>query len=223
MSSERVVLAVDIGGSHVKVLASDRDVSQERSAASGPGMTPAEMMEHIETLTGGWRFDVVSVGYPGPVRDGRPFREPAHLGPGWTEFDASAAFGKPTRVINDAAMQALGSFRGPRMLFLGLGTGLGTALVIEGRVIDMEIGHLPYREGRSFEGELCEAALEKNGKHDWRRSVEEVATVLAAAFLAEEVVLGGGNARHLHDLSAPLRLGDNHLAFTGGFRLWQGS
>jgi polyphosphate glucokinase len=211
------VLAVDVGGSHVKVLASGEQES--RRADSGPDLTAAQMVEAAVTLAADWTWDCVSVGVPSPVHGGRVIAEPVNLGEGWVGFDYAGAFGKPTKVVNDAAMQALGSYEGGRMLFLGLGTGLGSALIANGFVQPMELGHLPYKKA-TFEDYIGSAALEKRGKKRWRLDVADAVAKLSAALEPDYVVLGGGNARKLAALPANARLGANENAFTGGFRLW---
>lgn len=229
---ERTVLAIDIGGSHVKVLTGGRGRDEIRRATSGPGMGPAQMVAAVQELTGDWRFDVVSIGYPGPVgprtsepRDprsqGAPAAEPRNLAQGWVGFDFEAAFGRPVRLVNDAAMQALGSYEGGKMLFLGLGTGLGSALVVDGVLVPLELAHLPYRKGKSYEDAVGERALERRGKRKWRSSVARIAHLFQQALLVDYVVLGGGNVRHLKELPAGCRRGDNANAFEGGFRLWR--
>ena len=212
------VLAIDIGGSHVKIRTQAEQ--EERRVESGPTMTEAEMVAAVKSLAKGWHYDVVSIGYPGPVGNNRPLRDPAHLGPGWAGHDFEQSFGHPVKLVNDALMQAIGSYRGGRMLFLGLGTGLGTALIIEGVCHPLEAGHLPYRKGKSFEEYVSEAAREARGKHKWRASVADVAQRLDAAFLPDEVVIGGGNVEHLKHMPPRCRRGDNALAFLGGFRIW---
>ena len=211
------VLVVDVGGSHVKVLASGE--SERRRAESGPSMTAAQMVQTVHELAAGWTWDRVSVGVPSPVHDGRAVADPVNLGEGWAGFDFADAFGKPTKVVNDAAMQALGSYDGGRMLFLGLGTGLGSALVAYGWVQPMELGHLPYRKG-TYEDYVGTASLERRGKKRWRQHVADVVEALTAALAPEYVVLGGGNAKRLKELPPSARLGDNSDAFLGGFRLW---
>ncbi len=212
------VLVIDIGGTHVKVLATGQ--LEERMFDSGPTLTPRRMVSGVRRLIDGWEFDVVSIGYPGPVLHNHPISEPWNLGRGWVEFKFEAALGRPGKVMNDAAMQALGSYRGGKMLFLGLGTGLGSALVVDGIVEPMELGHLPYRKG-TFEDYVGIRGLEKHGVKKWRRYVEDTVERLMAATEPNEVVLGGGNAKKLRDLPHGCRLGDNANAFLGGFRLWQ--
>ena len=211
------VLVVDVGGSHVKVRASAEP--ERRKADSGPTMSAEGMVTAVRELTDGWDWDRVSVGIPSPVHNGRVVSEPVNLGAGWVGFDYEAGFGRPTRVVNDAAMQALGSYEGGTMLFLGLGTGLGSALVSESLVQPLELGHLPYRKA-TFEDYTGEAALERRGKKRWRRDVADVITTLAAALEPDYVVVGGGNADKLKELPENVRLGDNENAFLGGFRLW---
>jgi len=212
------ILAVDIGGTHIKILLHGE--SDERKTLSGPKMTPERMVKKVRTLAHGWRFDVVAMGYPGVVLHGRAFAEPHNLGGGWVGFDFRKAFGKPLRMINDAAMQAIGSYSGGRMLFLGLGTGLGAALIIDHTVEATELAHLPYKKGRTYEDYLGEHGLERLGRKKWERTVYEVTEKLRAAFEVEYVVLGGGNARLLRAPPAGVRLGDNANAFKGAFRLW---
>jgi predicted NBD/HSP70 family sugar kinase len=211
------VLVVDVGGSHVKVRASGE--AERRRADSGPAMTAAEMVAAARGLAEGWDWDRVSVGVPSPVHGGRVVSEPVNLGEGWVGFDYEAAFGRPTKVVNDAAMQALGSYEGGTMLFLGLGTGLGSALVSDGLVQPLELGHLPYRKA-TFEDYTGETALERRGKKRWRRDVADAIETLRAALEPDYVVLGGGNADKLKELPENVRLGDNENAFLGGFRLW---
>jgi hypothetical protein len=212
------ILVIDVGGTHVKVLASGR--RKPLKIPSGPTLTPRRMVTAVKRLTEGWRYDAVSIGYPGAVVDGRPVHEPYNLGPGWVGFDFRRAFGKPVKVVNDAAMQALGSYRGGRMLFLGLGTGLGSALVTNGMVEPMELAHLPFKKGRTYEDYVGLGGLERLGKKKWRRAVEDVAVRLKYALQAEDLVLGGGNAKLLKTLPPDARIGTNANAFIGGFRLW---
>jgi polyphosphate glucokinase len=211
------VLVVDVGGSHVKVLASGEQES--RRANSGPDLTAAQMVEAAKRLADDWTWDSVSVGVPSPVHGGRVVAEPVNLGDGWVGFDFEAAFGKPTKVVNDAAMQALGSYDGGKMLFIGLGTGFGSALVANGFVQPMELGHLPYKKA-TFEDYAGNAALETRGKKRWHRDVADIVAKLSAALEADYIVLGGGNAKKLDVLPPNTRLGGNVDAFAGGFRLW---
>jgi glucose-6-phosphate isomerase len=212
------VLVVDVGGTHVKVLATGEKTPREFS--SGPTLTAGQMVAGVKTVAADWKYDAVSIGYPGPVLDGRPVLEPRNLGPGWVAFDYRAAFGCPVKLVNDAAMQALGGYRRGKMLFLGLGTGLGTTLVVQGIVEPMELGHLPYRDG-TFEQYVGLRGLRANGLAQWRRDVEDVVGRLTAALEPEEVVLGGGNVHQLETLPPGCRAGDNADAFLGGFRLWE--
>jgi len=214
------ILVVDVGGSRVKLRATGQRAT--RRFDSGPTLTPTRMISGVRRLARGWRYDVVSMGYPGPVRRGRPAAEPHNLGTGWVGFDYRAAFGRPVKIVNDAAMQALGSYEGGRMLFLGLGTGLGSTLVIEGILHPLELGHLPYRKG-TFEDYVGLRGLEKRGKKKWRRDVEDVVTRLVVAMRPDTVVLGGGNAKKLKALPRGCRVGANANAFRGGFRLWDGT
>jgi polyphosphate glucokinase len=213
----RKVLVVDVGGTSVKILASGQ--SARRSLPSGPKLTPKRMVTQVRKLAADWSYDVVSIGYPGPVLHGCPVAEPYNLGRGWVGFDFAAAFGRPVKVINDAAMQALGSYRGGKMLFLGLGTGLGSALIVDGIVEPMELAHLPYKKS-TFEDYVGRAGLERHGKKKWRRHVADVVARLAAALEPDDTVIGGGNVARLNALPPHSRAGDNADAFRGGFRLW---
>jgi polyphosphate glucokinase len=213
------ILSVDVGGTHVKVLTSEE--REERKVDSGPSLTAAQMIDAVKGMSGDWRYDAVSIGYPGPVVHGAPIKEPANLSPGWVGFDYQAALGKPVKVINDAAMQALGSYEGGRMLFLGLGTGLGTAMVVDGIVEPMELAHMPYKQKQTYEDFVGLRGLKRLGKKRWRREVNAVIAQLSAALEPEYVVVGGGNARLLKELPPNVRLGENTNAFEGGFRLWQ--
>lgn len=214
------ILVIDVGGTHVKVLASGQRTS--RKMLSGPTMTPAKMVQDVKSMTKAWRYDVVSMGYPGPVVLGRPLHEPCNLGNGWVGFNFSKALGHPVKIINDAAMQALGSYRGGRMLFLGLGTGLGSAMVVDGIVQPMELAHLPYKKGKTYEDYIGLRGLERSGKKKWRRHVADIVACLRTALEPDYVVLGGGNAKKLKKLPKDVELGDNANAFRGGFRLWEG-
>jgi polyphosphate glucokinase len=213
------ILAIDVGGTHVKVLASDQ--TERRTFRSGPRLTPGRMVEKVRALTADWSYGAVAIGYPGLVVHGRVAAEPAHLGPGWVGFHFAAAFGAPVKLLNDAAMQALGSYEGGRMLFLGLGTGLGSAMIAEGRLEAMELAPIPYRKGRSYEDYLGLAGLERMGRTKWRQHVLAVVEILSAALEPDSVVLGGGNAARLSHLPPGIRLGSNDDAFLGGFRLWR--
>ncbi len=214
----RKVLAVDVGGTHIKVKLSPD--SEKREFASGPDLTPSAMVAKIRDMTSDWRYDVVAMGYPGPVIHGKPLAEPHNLGSGWVGFDFSEAFGCPVRIVNDAAMQALGSYDGGRMLFLGLGTGLGSAMIVDGILQPMELAHMPYRKHKTYEDYLGLRGLERAGKKKWRIRVAEIVEELAAALEPDYVVLGGGNAKLLKELPPKSRFGDNENAFVGGFRLW---
>ena len=215
------VLVIDVGGTHAKILASE--ATEPRKVASGPSMSAAAMVAAVRSLADGWSFTRVSMGYPGSVRHGQPAVEPHNLAEGWVDFDYAKAFGCPVRIVNDAAMQALGDYAGGRMLFLGLGTGLGTALVIDGVVHGMEMAHLPYRKGRTYEEHLGEAGRKRLGGRRWRRHVFAVADMLRNAMQVDEVVIGGGNAKRLDEAPEGMRLSCNAAAFTGGFRLWAGT
>jgi polyphosphate glucokinase len=212
------VLVIDIGGSHVKVLATGQKV--ERKLASGPKLTPRRMVSKVRQLVADWKYDVVSIGFPGPVLQNRPIAEPWNLGKGWVGFNFAAVFKRPAKVVNDAAMQALGSYRRGKMLFLGLGTGLGSAVIVDGTLEPMELGHLPYKKA-TFEDYVGARGLEKHGKKQWRRDVADVVKRLIAALEPEDVVLGGGNVHKLKKLPPGCRAGDNANAFLGGFRLWE--
>jgi polyphosphate glucokinase len=212
------VLAIDIGGTHVKILVTGQH--EKRAFESGPELTPENMVAGVKKLAEGWKYDVVSIGYPGPVIHNRPVAEPHNLAKGWVGFDFEAAFGCPVKVVNDAAMQALGGYTGGKMLLLGLGTGLGSAMIIDGTLAPMELGHLPYRKA-TYEDYVGLRGLEKRGKKKWRRYIADVVQRLKAALEPDEVVLGGGNVKLLKELPPNCRLGDNANAFAGGFRLWE--
>jgi polyphosphate glucokinase len=211
------VLVIDVGGTHVKALVSGQHES--RIFDSGRELIPERMVSGVKKITGDWRYEAISIGYPGPVLHDRPIAEPFNLGRGWVGFNFQAAFGHPVRLINDAAMQALGSYRGGKMLFLGLGTGLGSTLIVNGIIEPMELGHLPYRK-HTYEDYVGQRGLELRGKRRWRRHVAEVVAKLVAALEPEDVVLGGGNVKQLEELPRGCRAGDNANAFIGGFRLW---
>jgi polyphosphate glucokinase len=217
-SEVMTVLAVDVGGSHVKTLLEGE--SERRRFASGPKLTAEEMVAGVLEAADGWSFDRVSVGIPAAVRGGKPIAEPVNLGDGWVGFDFDVAFGKPTKVVNDAVMQAIGSYEGGRMLFLGLGTGLGSALIVDGVVEPLELGHLPFRK-KTFEDYVSNRALARHGKENWQQTVFEVVERLAAAMQPDYVVIGGGGAKELDALPPNSRRGSNASAFAGGFRLWQ--
>jgi polyphosphate glucokinase len=212
------VLVIDIGGTHVKLLATGQEAPRE--FVSGPELTSEQMVAGVVQAAAGWDYEVVSVGYPGPVLHGRPLLNPVNLGPGWVGFDFAAAFGRPVKVVNDAALQALGSYEGGKMLFLGLGTGLGSAMIVDGVMEPMELAHLPYRKA-TFEDYVGIRGLERLGKKKWREAVFDVVARLTAALEPDYVVLGGGNAKRLKELPPKCRAGDNANAFLGGFRLWE--
>jgi polyphosphate glucokinase len=212
------VLAVDVGGTHVKILASGQ--TDRREFASGPTLTAKQMVARVTALAAEWKYDRVSVGYPGPVLHNRPVAEPHNLGQGWVGFDFEAAFERPVKVMNDAAMQALGSYKGGKMLFLGFGTGLGSSMIVDGVVEPMELGHLPYRKG-TYEDYVGLRGLTAHGEKKWRKHVEDVIARLVAALEPDDVVLGGGNVKHLDKLPRGTRAGDNANAFLGGFRAWE--
>src|SRR5271165_1928234 len=212
------VLVIDVGGTNIKLLATGQ--TEPTKIPSGPGMSPQAMVDAVKAATTGWSYEKVAIGYPGVVVDGRPLLDPANLGKGWVRFDYAKALGHPVRVINDAAMQALGSYEGGRMLFLGLGTGLGSALIVDGVLAPMELAHLPYMKGRSFEDYVGLRGFQRLGKKKWREHVLDVVEKLQAALVADYVVLGGGNSKQLKLLPRGVRLGENSNAFRGGFRLW---
>jgi polyphosphate glucokinase len=214
------ILVIDVGGTHVKVgLSAHPD--EKRKFASGREMTPQAMLAGVNSLVQDWTCDVISLGYPGAVIAGKPLHDPHNLGAGWVGFDYAGAFARPVRIINDAAMQALGNYRGGKMLFLGLGTGLGSAMIVDGIVEAMELAHLPYKKGRSFEDYVGIRGLERRGRKRWSKTVFDVVQRLQTALEPDDVVLGGGNAKRLKTLPPGTRRGDDRAAFTGGFRLWQ--
>jgi predicted NBD/HSP70 family sugar kinase len=212
------ILTIDVGGTNVKILATGQ--TEMRKIPSGREMSAELMTAKVLEAAADWQYDAVSVGYPGPVVGGQIIKEPYNLGPGWVGYDFAGRFGKPTRVINDAAMQALGSYEGGRMLFLGLGTGLGTAMVIDHVVAPMELAHLPYKQGDTFEDYVGQRGFDRLGKKKWREAVADVVNRLKAALVADYVILGGGNSKKLRELPEGARLGTNENAFIGGYRLW---
>jgi polyphosphate glucokinase len=212
------ILAIDIGGNTVKVLVSSE--KEPRSFPSGPTLTAKQMAEGVCKLTEDWKYDAVSIGYPGRVRDNKILAEPVNLGSGWVNFDFRKAFGVPVKILNDAAMQAIGSYKGGKMLFLGLGTGLGTALIVDGALLPMELGHMPYKNG-TYESLLGLKGLTRLGIKKWRAAVFEVVALFINIFELDEVVIGGGNINKLDQLPPGCRAGDNALAFQGGFLLWE--
>lgn len=214
----RRVLVIDIGGTNVKVLATG--ARERRRFPSGPKMTPRRMVAGVKQLVADWKYDLVAIGYPGRVVRNRPVAEPHNLARGWTRFNFRAAFRRPVKIINDAAMQALGSYRKGIMLFLGLGTGLGSALVVEGVLVPMELAHLSYKRG-TYEDYLGAHALERLGRKKWQRHVENCVARAISAFHLDDVVIGGGNAKKLAKLPKGCRAGHNANAFLGGFRLWE--
>lgn len=214
------ILVIDIGGTHIK-LGFSSQLGEKRKFDSSPEMTPQKMLENVQSLTGDWAYEAVSIGYPGAVLGGKPVHEPHNLAEGWVGFDFAGAFGHPLKLVNDAAMQALGNYRSGKMLFLGLGTGLGSALIVDGIIEPLELAHLPYKKGKTFEDYVGVRGLEDRGKKKWRKSVHDVVERLRAALEPEDVVLGGGNAKLLDELPEGTRLGDDMAAFTGGFRLWE--
>ena len=212
------VLVIDIGGTNLKISVTGND--EIRKTPSGTDLTPEKMVAETKKLAKGWSYDAVSIGYPGAVVDNRATKDPANLAPGWVDFNFETAFRRPVKVINDAAMQALGSSEGGRMLFLGLGTGLGSAMVIQKIVMPMELAHLPYKKGKTYEEWVGKQAYEKLGRKKWEKVVGEVVGVLKFALQADYVVLGGGNAKKIKSVPEGARLGANTNAFIGGFRLW---
>lgn len=213
------VLVIDVGGTHIKMRATGQ--KEVRKIPSGPTMTAGKMVRVVKECVKDWKFDCVSLGYPSPIINGHPLREPHNLGCGWMKFDFSKAFGCPVKIINDAAMQALGSYKGRRMLFLGLGTGLGSAMIVNGVLEPMELAHLAYKNGKTYEDYLGLRGLERLGKKKWRQHVAKVTKKLMFALEADYVVLGGGNCKKLKKVPAGARLGSNENAFLGGFRMWE--
>ena len=213
------VLVIDVGGTNIKLLATGQ--KEPRKFPSGPAMTADTMVRLAKETAKDWNYDVVSIGYPGPVVHGRPLREPHNLAPGWVKFDFQQAFGRPVKIVNDAAMQALGSYKGGRMLFLGLGTGLGSAMIVDGSLEPMELAHLPYKNGKTYEDYVGIRGLKRLGTKKWQQHVHKVVRQLRDALVAEEVVLGGGNVKKLEQLPPGTRVGNNANAFVGGFRIWR--
>ena len=211
-------MVVDVGGSHVKILTTGH--TEKRAADSGPTLSAQQMVAAVKKLAEGWPYDVISIGYPGPVLHNKPVLEPANLGKGWCGFDFEAAFGCPVKVVNDALMQAIGGYEGGRMLFLGLGTGLGSAMIVDKVAQPMELAHMPYKKGRTFEDYVGERAREARGKKKWRQDVFDVVEQLKAALRPDYVVIGGGNVKHLKEMPPGARRGNNADAFPGGFKLW---
>jgi polyphosphate glucokinase len=216
--TEPRILVVDVGGTHVKLLVPG--LKEPIEILSGPTLTAKAMVQKVKAALKGYPYDVVSIGYPGPVVHGHPLREPYNLGSGWVRFDFRKAFGRPVKIINDAAMQALGSYKGGRMLFLGLGTGLGSAMIVDGVLQPMELAHLPYKGGKTYEDYLGLLGLKRLGRKKWQRKVATVVADLGDALEAQYVVLGGGNAKKLKKMPPGAILGDNQNAFLGGFRMW---
>lgn len=212
------ILVIDIGGNNVKMLTSEQ--RKRRKIPSGPGLTARRMVAAVKAVTTDWKYDVISIGFPGPQKDGSPIAEPRNLGKGWVGFNFSKAFGVPVRLINDAAMQALGAYKSGNMLFLGLGTGLGSCLIVEGKVAPLELGHLPYKQG-TYEDYVGRRGLLKLGRKKWSREVTRVVDLFIDALHPDEVVLGGGNAKKLLELPPRCHLGHNRDAFVGGFRMWE--
>lgn len=213
------ILVIDVGGTNVKVKV--HGVTELRKLPSGPDLTGQQMVDGVKALVADWTFDGISIGYPGPVIHGRIAKDPVNLGHGWFEFDFATGFNKPVKIINDAAMQALGSYQGGRMLFLGLGTGLGNTLILDGVIAPMELGHLPYKKGKTFEEYVGNSGMKRFGRRKWQAAVFDVVQRLRDALLPDYVVLGGGNVKKLDELPPGCRQGDNDNAFVGGARLWE--
>jgi polyphosphate glucokinase len=213
------ILVIDVGGTNIKIQVGGS--GEIRKVPSGMGLSGQLMVDVVKQSTADWAFDAVTIGYPGPVRGGQITVEPVNLGKGWLGFDFAAAFGKPVKIINDAAMQALGSYQGGIMLFLGLGTGLGTCMIFEGVIAPMELGHLPYKKMRTFEEYVGNAGMKRMGRRKWQSALLDVIARLRAALLPDYVVLGGGNVKKLDELPPGCRMGDNDNAFLGGVRLWE--
>jgi predicted NBD/HSP70 family sugar kinase len=213
------VLVIDVGGTNIKLLA--KGEKEPRKIPSGPTMTAGKMVRLVKKIVRDWKFDCVALGYPGPIINGHPLREPHNLGGGWMGFNFRKAFGCPVKIVNDAAMQALGSYKKGRMLFLGLGTGLGSAMIVDGFLQPMELAHLIYKHGKTYEDYLGSRGLERSGKKKWRRNVAKVTKRLKTALEADYVILGGGNSKKLKKLPPGTRLGSNGNTFRGGIRMWE--
>jgi polyphosphate glucokinase len=213
------ILVIDVGGTNIKLKTSDQ--AEVRKVPSGPALTAQQMVDGVRARTGDWSYDAVTIGFPGPVHQGQILKEPVNLGRGWVGYDFARALGKPVKIINDAAMQALGSYHGGRMLFLGLGTGLGNCMILDGVIAPMELGHLPYKKGRTFEDHVGNLGMKRLGRRKWQASVFDVVARLRDALLPEYVVLGGGNVKKLDELPPGCQAGDNDNAFVGGVRLWE--
>jgi polyphosphate glucokinase len=218
-AKSRKTLVVDVGGTHVKMMVTGE--AAPRKFDSGPNMTAAKMVKLVKAATRDWKYERITLGYPGPIINGHPLREPHNLGGGWMNLNFAKAFGHPVKIINDAAMQALGSYQGGSMLFLGLGTGLGSAMIVDGVLEPMELAHLQYKKGKTYEDYLGLRGIERLGKNKWRKHVARVVKILKVALEADYVVLGGGNSKKLERIPPGARLGSNGNAFRGGFRLWE--
>ena len=220
--TDQTILVIDVGGISVKLTTGVDQPGEIRSFPSPKNMTPQQLVDHTASITEDWQYDRISIGYPGPVKNNQPWREPVNLGSGWVIFDYEQAFGHPVKMVNDAAMQALGSYQGGDMLFLGLGTGLGTALILDGHIVPLEIAHLPFREEQTFETLLGKAGLDASGFDDWLQNLLDAINLFSYALCTDYVVLGGGNAQRLHkgDLPEDVHIGHNDNAFSGGFKLW---
>ena len=213
------VLVIDIGGTNIKVASTDTRVPIK--IPSGPELTAKKMVDDVLAATAGWKYDCITLGYPGPVNHDAPIMEPHNLAPGWIDFPYAKAFGKPHRFINDAAMQALGGYKGGKMLFLGTGTGLGSAVIVDGTILPLELAHLPYKKGLTYEEYIGLAGLERRGKKKWRKSVLDIVERLKAAMVCDYVLLGGGNAKLMKELPSHVILGANSNAIEGGIKLWE--
>jgi predicted NBD/HSP70 family sugar kinase len=217
--NKRKILVVDIGGSHVKCIATGHE--HPVKFKSGPQLTPDRMVAKVQEITKGWLFHGISIGYPGVVLRGKIVQEPHNLGAGWVDFDFQAAFARPVKLINDAAMQAFGGYQGGTMLFLGFGTGVGSALIVNDVIVPLELGHLPYVGNRTYEEHVGDKGRKRLGNKSWRSEVAKVVESFRRALLPDYIVLGGGNVKHLNRMPADTRRGDNADAFRGGYRLWE--